>query len=136
MNYNHFHHLFDPMRRVASMHRKASVRDQWLADVFTTAMEGGINYWASVSNFHWLNADGSEDLSGFSATIHDEEQGGTYIVDRKVIAKGMSLAQSAPVYWSTERPPLVFTEDSDWDYDASDADMIVQLGLFGEVVYG
>jgi hypothetical protein len=25
---------------------------------------------------------------------------------------------------------------SDWDYDAGDADVIVQLALFGEVIYG
>ena len=117
--------------------------DQLFHDIFTTALEGGINYWAECSEYHWHNGDGydDEDYEGFFAVIHDcEDDDKTYTVNRAVISKGYALAagEAGNKYcWSVSRPPLVPTEDNEWeDFDASDADIIVQLGLFGEVIYG
>ena len=118
-----------------------SVRDQVFLDIFTTALEGGINYWAECSEYHWLIGNGTvEDYEGFFAIVNDVEDGEAkqYRIDRSVISKGYALATGPKgkerLGWSTERPPLIPSED--WDYDAGDADIIVQLGLFGEVWYG
>lgn len=112
-------------------------RDQLYLDLFTTALEGGIGYWSVCSAYHWSN-QGTDDFKGFYAVVKDDEA--ERMIDRAVIAKGYRLAVSADwrdrLRWSSEKPPLVVTEDTDWDYDAGDADIIVQLGLFGKVVYG
>lgn len=127
----------------------SAARDQLLADIFTTAIEGGINYWSECSSYHWRNPDGTDDLRGFKADINDlynlldpddDDSGQPHHVDRSTLVKGYTLATTTHrdrIRWSCgEQPPLVITDDTDWDYDAGDADVIVQLGLFGEVVYG
>lgn len=119
-------------------------RDQLMLDLFTTALEGGINYWADCSEYHWDNGHGDkvvEDYEGFFAVIHDcEDDDKTYTVNRSVISKGYALAAGEVgkgYCWSVSQPPLVPTERNEWeDFDAGDADTIVQLGLFGKVVYG
>lgn len=118
-------------------------RDQLLHGLFTTALEGGIGYWSECSDYWWGNSLEDEDLSGFYADIVETGDGDVEIahkITRTTISKGYALATSADwrnrLGWSSHKPPIVPTEDDDWDYDASDADMIVQLGLFGDVVYG
>ena len=142
-----------------------TARDQYLIDVFTTALEGGIGYWSYALTYHWSNADGTDDYKGFYADIvvpMDDMPDGDYHVatemvdlplagptlcarmriDRTVIARGWKLGATTEVvvgtyYWQCDdRPPLVITDDTEWDFDACDADAIVQYGLFGEVVYG
>lgn len=122
-----------------------SYRDKLLHGLFTTALEGGINYWAEVDQYHWNERTSIDDLHGFYATITeigDGEDNIPHRIDRAVMSKGYGLAVGewrTKIAWSTgEPPPLVVTEESydDWDYDAGDADCILQLGLFGDVVYG
>lgn len=127
-----------------------SVADHWYLDIFTTAIEGGINYWAQVETYHWTTDGGlaGADVIGFYADIIDVEHTDAlglgltsdvtveHRIDRNTIMAGLEHARTAAVSWSTEPPPFVFTRDTDWDFDAGDADMIVQLGLFGEVIYG
>lgn len=121
---------------------RTAERKQFLFDVFVTALEGGVNYWADVEGYHWSNPDGSEDLDGFRATITDrEEPGGQLVVDADVIARGigrfepLARQRGADDYW---RQFLAAnrTNGDDGDYDATVADVIVQLALFGEIVYG
>lgn len=116
-------------------------------NLFITALEGGINYWAGVNNYHWAD-NGVDDLEWFSAEVFDEEEAFLadkgekvviYTVNRATITKGWRLATTTfrdTISWSTGKPPVVWTPDSEWDYDANDADCILQLGLFGDVVYG
>lgn len=115
--------------------------DQLLLDLFTTALEGGINYWSWCKEYHWMNPDESSDYKGFRALIAEEdgEDQVAYTIDRDVLLRGYTLATTAwreNIRWSSEKPPVVVTRNTDWDFDAGDADCIVQLGLFGQVVYG
>ena len=139
-----------------------SHRDQLMLDIFTTALEGGIGYWSVCEEYHWLQRDEfgvslpgePEDVNGFYAIVVDSEEHADkwdfraqcwkekpehLRIDKQVVTRGYNLATTtewqSKIRWSSERPPLVVTEDG-WDYDAGDADCIVQLGLFGEVVYG
>lgn len=66
-------------------------------------------------------------------------------IDKDVVNRGYDLAarrteQENKHAWQCGcgRPPLVVTEEAldEWDYDACDADAIVQLGLFGTTIYG
>jgi hypothetical protein len=125
-------------------------RQQFLFDVFVTALEGGIGYWARIEKYHWRLPDGhgsltsDDDLDGFSALITEEETGKTYRVDRNVIRKGITaLAKGAVTVASqplSEHAKSFYalanrTNDAGM-LDASDADNVVQAGLFAELVYG
>lgn len=77
-------------------------RKQFLHNIFTTAIEGGINYWADVEAYHWLmkghNADTGEvfsqdDLDSFYAVITpgDEDWGVSHL------ATGHGLGEREPV---------------------------------------
>lgn len=120
-----------------------TARDQLIFDLFTTAIEGGINYWATVESYHWQNED-VEDHIGFYADIHETEaehpSQRNWRIDRHRMVRGYVLAAGLwrnKISWSSgEKPPRVVTDDTDWDFDAGDADVIVQLGLFEEVIYG
>lgn len=122
--------------------------DQLMLDLFTTALEGGIGYWSVCSEYHWCNEDGTEDLRGFFAIIEDSEdmpedpddyECNPIRIDRSTMVMGYELARTDwrdRISWSCDKPPFIPSADNDWDYDAGDADVIVQLGLFGEVRYG
>lgn len=124
-----------------------SARDQLFLDLFTTAMEGGIGYWSSCSTYHWEKPGGGDDLHGFYAEIDVDEAGddGEDVprrIDRGVIQRGWNLAITSwadRILWSSGDTPYAgesYPYHDTWDFDAGDADAIVQLGLFGEVVYG
>lgn len=132
--------------------------DQLIYDLFVTACEGGINYWA-VLHAYRHSVNGAEDHIGFHAWIGDhadEAFGDTKLtdgvqyrgplvrIDRAVIARGLALYQARrldPPYdhldWSSVPAVLITAEQIDnWDFDAGDADNVVQLGLFGTAVFG
>jgi hypothetical protein len=120
-----------------------SALDQLLFDIFVTALEGGIGYWSACQEYSPFVGDSNvENIKGFSALIVDMEEDGLppYTIDRTAVAKGYGLATSATwrnrLNWSSSKPSVVVGPDTDWDFDAGDADMIIQLGLFGDVVYG
>jgi len=123
-----------------------SERRKLLFDLFTTACEGGINYWADVDAYHlWLpDSEYDPDYNGFYADLTDhvdDERPNPLHVDRLVMSSGLTLASRAwrhKVSWSTAPPPVAITAEARdrWDFDAGDADVILQLGLFKDVVYG
>lgn len=132
--------------------------DQMLHAVFTTALEGGIGYWAASSTYHWnitgtdpLDAHGGDDLEGFYSDVEDAEGGDAFPparIDRAVIARGFERIAAGPVEYMPEEQRAKFVlllqarlagqDDSvvDVDYDAGDADNLVQVGLLGSVVFG
>lgn len=74
---------------------RSAARKSFLCDVFTTALEGGIGYWALAHEYHWAAAaEGIEqDLDGFYAIVTDEEGGllggAQTRTDADVIARGL-----------------------------------------------
>lgn len=117
------------------------VSAEFVHDVFVTACEGGINYWAEVDQYHWSDGDRNPDLFGFFAVIHDAEDLATkFRVDASVIAAGLQRVSAGPVEHLGEglRANIVqatIAGDAG-EIDADDADTIVQVGLFGKVIYG
>lgn len=158
-------------------------RKAFLHYVFTTALEGGISYWAESQNYHWMNPNRRPestimdtdylDLDNFHATIVSSEgdwgvdkawqtsASGRFItethisrtvpliIDRRVIERGVGLMvdkvmtavhsedPNAPFSWNYLRQFVVqyLTDGDDGDSDAEVCDMVVQLGLFSELVY-
>lgn len=124
-------------------------RKQFLHDVFTEALEGGINYWAGIAKYRWsLGApDYAVDLDGFYAVVQDAESDTEYRVTRATIQKGVATLRQwsrEPHVEGTNRCHPSYTKrilaasamNDASEMDASDADIVVQAGLFGEIIYG
>jgi hypothetical protein len=110
---------------------------QYANDMFTTAMEGGIGYWSECSEYRWDR----EEFYAVIVDICDEDDNGkrpVYTIDREVIERGMKMLVEGGhnVYVADYVIESILSLGEDGDYDAGDADNVVQLGLFGKVVYG
>jgi hypothetical protein len=116
------------------------IPDSVLEDVLTTAVEGGINYWASL-----VNTERREDLRVREAAILDVADGevGEYFlltgermalgVERLAAAIGRDIHPNSEV--GGQFLELIYDNDLD-AADATLADAIVQMACFGELVYG
>lgn len=106
---------------------------RWADSTRFRGRAAGVNYWADIESYQWNDDKPAE----FKAVLLDIEEGwgGTpvkYHVDLAVMMKG--LTRYAKTYGVARLASLL---DPDFgDYDAIDADMIVQFGIFGKVVYG
>lgn len=130
---------------------RSDARANFLATVLTTAIEGGIGYWSSVEDYEWgypdLGCSNGEPLPAGAQSYaraliwEDESDDVTPLeVNVETIAKAfgkiredrlnlLKLGEARSRFLEADR-------ENDGDLDALDADMIVQIGLFGEVVYG
>lgn len=102
-----------------------TVTQEQIDDVVCTALEGGITYWcnrAKVKDDDYKGAEWAHEVvtRGGVLVLHDTEEEIDYELDIKKLLKGFSLVKS-------------FDFDQ---YDAADADSIIQSALFGEVIYG
>tara|TARA_R100000008_G_scaffold15603_2_gene7598 strand:+ start:324 stop:704 length:381 start_codon:yes stop_codon:yes gene_type:complete len=108
--------------------------------VFVTALEGGIGYWSQCHRYRWADANGEPDHIGFHALIDDEgHTEGLRCIDSDVMAKGFMKLMDDSVKLSSAirgRMLAAWFSPRDADFDAEDADVVVQLGLYGEVIFG
>lgn len=119
-------------------------RDQFLWDIFVTAIEGGITYWARIDKYHHSHGGSiidTPDLEGFSARIFDTESEKYHDIHRATIKRGLKRfhAKGNPLVNATMLGEILSADTLDGTgeiLDASAADCIVQAGLFGEVIYG
>jgi hypothetical protein len=128
------------------MTSRSPERIQFLKDVLITAVEGGINYWGAVADY---------DPDAGTVTVYEMEEGkwddatgyveypNDYIPSRvtiDTIAKGIGILleqrkdHDPKSYWH-QFVIANRTNSEDGDYDAGQADDILQAGLFGSVVY-
>lgn len=129
-----------------------------LADIVVTAFEGGISYWAESVNTVELNDSGEyENMPEWEHKSYQIDGVGPY--DNVEFWKGKARGYEIEVY-EEDDPVGVLTIaglraafDNEYyadeagkkiakrlnnpgDYDADDADVLVQIAVFGEVVYG
>lgn len=109
--------------------RKVTLTQQDIDDLITTALEGGINHWCDKVTLLTPMPEGAEWLSeavsrGGMLTLH-YDGGNSVNIDLGLVLNGIKL-------WM-ERFSKGYGIQS---ADANDADNIVQLAVFGEVVYG
>jgi len=86
-------------------------------ELMDSAMAGGINYWCDGVRV-------MDDGGSYKVYVDDV----WHLVNRNVVRYGLGLLASAY--------PHRFMEFVDGQDDAEVADMVVQFGLFGDVVYG
>lgn len=96
-----------------------------IKDLFITALEVGINYWALIEEYSHET---------YTAKIIDKEgsQPIQYNLSLNIIHKGVQKLYLDNSNWSKKRINNLLNED----YDAEDADIVLQYGLFGELIYG
>lgn len=104
--------------------------DQFLRDILTTAVEGGINYWAA---FTAVERNEDLDVIGFEGCdIEDDETRFSCVLSDVVTGLGKVTSGE---FEHAELLGYVLEQDACM-IDADFADTIIQLGLFGEIVYG
>ena len=131
------------------------------ATIITTALEGGIGYWSQCLQYQWRYPDlGASSDAAARAARHatgddstawahalivdtDDEAGGeserigiTHAVIERALRR--IRAGAATEIGAGRRSRILtahFANDAA-ELDANDADAIVQLGLFGELIYG
>lgn len=128
----------DAGRYIIPAKRTVVLSEEDIDDIMCGAIEGGINYWAykaEVVEDEYLGEFASEQISrGGSLRIYDREDDKIYILTLEKLLKGFSMAVSLGYDdgWIDIPENTVDT----CCIDAHGCDAIVQLALFGDVIYG
>jgi hypothetical protein len=113
--------------------------DKEVVNIYTTALEGGIGYWAIADEYKWqyLYEDWENDI------VHPLEPDQVLVVLSDTEDDDFKDEQLTPakiragVKLLIEKYPHMYQIiDDQFHVDADGADAVVQLGLFGEIVYG
>ena len=114
--------------------------DKEVVSIYTTALEGGIGYWAIADEYKWqyLYEDWENDI------VHPLEPDQVLVVLSDTEDDHFKDEQLTPakiragVKLLIEKYPHMYQiiDDNEFHVDADGADAVVQLGLFGEIVYG
>jgi len=129
------------MSEMNIINRRLEISDELIEDILCTAFEGGITYWADNVSCHnnkdmkkvggWKHEylTGSK-LKEAKLIIHTIS-GGEVVMTKKSIIDALQKMDN-PEYKYTKALSRILNEQ----YDADDADIVVQTACFGEVVYG
>ena len=117
-----------------------------LRDIIITACEGGIGYWSQLETYHGPNiSDGVEGALPLRVREVEYEgpDGGEYgewmTLGLEETAKGIGiLLEKYPQSVAAKNiaGAVIGYAAGDFDFDASDADMVIQCALLGDAVYG
>lgn len=146
--------------------KRSAERQEFLADIITTAVEGGINYWSQVSDYRWQSpslgyshpqrfpegstperADASVTVWDYECDEGREDNPPRYDITVESIASALAkfrAPDAATTLHLAERNVAIVREndrtngepETTQDVDADVADWIVQVACFGEVIYG
>lgn len=138
------------------IHPRIALGQQFLSGILTTAIEGGSNYWLACERIQRAGKGTHKGMDNLSplriADAFDVETGEAFDAsnyaagwvpanDRPditldTIVKGIEQMFKGDVTMRGHVYRAILTNGQEGDYDAADADVILQLGLFGQVVYG
>jgi hypothetical protein len=118
--------------------RKLKVTASDIDDIMCAALEGGICYWCGRAEVvgEYLGEYASEQISrGGTLKLYDcEDMNEVYELDRSKLLKGIKKAFEEGYY--SEYEWCNGTVIDTCQVDADVADVIVQIAIFDEVVYG
>ena len=106
-------------------------------DIMCSALEGGITYWCNCAKVvgNYLGEYAHEQISkGGTLLLCDTEEDEEYELTRDKLLNGIKLAYEQN--WFSSYGWVIGQELDTCQIDADVADTIIQLSLFGEVVYG
>lgn len=107
---------------------EVKIEEETLRDIVITAVEGGINYWCQVEKWQPVSHPELILSSRFRVDNEDSTYGPWMTLDIQEFAKAVVKRAAAMGY------PL--NENLAGALDSIDADVIMQMTLLGEVVYG
>ena len=114
-----------------------TVTSEDIDDIMATAREGGINYWCDKATVvgNYLGEFASEQIArGGTLKLHDAEENKNHLLTRDGLLKGIKMAIENNYFtdygWHNGK------ELDTCNVDAEVADVIIQLAIFGDVVYG
>ena len=127
-------------------------RNEFLCDVMTTAIEGGIGYWAEVKDYEWGSNEGPRKLgwdlprkergSYARAKIReadDYEVGPWRTLSTHTIERGIKRPATGKYNLNQQMLDWIVggsASNEAGNIDGPCADVIVQVGLLDEIVYG
>jgi hypothetical protein len=137
------------------MASRSEARTEFLGDIITAAVEGGTGYWAQVSQYQWVDdldpgkpvrvSVGERVGDGARAVLHplNEDESGYeetgHVIDVEKIAMGLATIERE-IHCCNERlRKRILRANRENDaglIDADDADVIVQIAIFDQIVYG
>ena len=104
-------------------------------DIMCAALEGGVHYWCSMAEVvgDYLGRYAHEQISlGGTLMLHDAEENKKYKLTQKKFLNGLKL------FLESGHSDLINIKDNcidPADFDSDCADRVVQLALFGEIVF-
>lgn len=112
---------------------------QTLLDLLVTAVEGGSNYWASIKSVE-RDADGNYlkvKVTELEKSRDDVNRVNRYVVPEDLAQGLQRLAEridsNHPQHFETAGTHFA---DALGDHDALTADVVLQMAVFGEIIYG
>lgn len=123
---------------ITGMDLSLSEDDQKLQDLLTSAFEGGVSYWCEIIRY-----EGPKDIKkaltykhielpfieGCAVIIKADDEEQEYKVTRETLVRGLEVLKNSDYKWHYHN----YVEEN---WDAETADVVLQCGLFGEIVYG
>ena len=119
------------------INKKYTVTPQDIDDIMVTALEGGINYWCRKAEVvgEYLGECASDQISrGGSLILYDAESSDHWELNLEKLLYGIQKAIEDN--WYDRYDWYVDGELDCCQIDAEVADVIVQLALFDDVVFG
>ena len=128
--------------------KEHSLTSEEIKDVLCTALEGGIGYWACLLNDDpdWVAARNKLKkekgeapcydevayevlLTGHTIRFEDAEEDDIYELKWEDLMEGLRMFEE-------EREESVHTLLEDGEFDADDADCVIQLAIFKDIIFG
>lgn len=126
---------------VGTITMTVEIPEKLCRDIIITACEGGIGYWSLLETYNGPAIDeGREGALPLRLLDQADGENGEWMdLGVEQIVLGLQrLVAERPLHPMTTRMlrAVVNYESGDYDYDADDADGVVQYGVLGEWRYG
>jgi hypothetical protein len=117
--------------------KAVEVDGDFLDSIITTAVEGGTNYWAYCMEYEW---EGVEQTSAKLVEMEDydenESDATVFTITRDSVINALQKILDEDRFYVSDYIMQAVKENDAGYIDANDADYIVQVACYGEVVYG
>ena len=119
-------------------------RKSFLSEIIVTAVEGGIDYWADLRRYQWSNgSDGHLDHASVEVKPVEVRPADKVpewvVVDHALIENGLAALRTGTIRINRDMLGDILASDvtnDSGEIDSDAADVIVQVSMFADIVYG